>query len=86
MAENFDKRRPTHRVYSVIRGSQGDSLVDIGHASLGDNGPGYDILLHAMPEDGELLCREIATTKTNRDTYAASSVETPEQDTIAAAQ
>ena len=84
MAENSELRQPTHRVYSVIRGEQGDALIDIGHASPRNDGPGYDILLHAMPEDGELVCREIGSCDPNRDAYDVISAEAPQQDTILA--
>jgi hypothetical protein len=84
MAENSELRQPTHRVYSVIRGEQGDCLIDIGHASPRIGGPGYDILLHAMPEDGELVCRQTGSCDPSRDIYAIVSAEAPEQDTIAA--
>jgi hypothetical protein len=60
MAENTEQRQPTHRIYSVIRGgTQGDCLIDIGEVSPRNDGTGFNALLHAMPEDGELTCREI---------------------------
>jgi len=87
MAESDELRQPTHRVYSVVHGgAQGDALIDIGHASPRNDGAGYTILLHAMPEDGELVCREIGSCDPSRDAYSVISDEAPEQDTMSAAQ
>jgi hypothetical protein len=86
MAENTEQRQPTHRIFAVIRGEQGDTLIDIGHLSPRSDGQGYDALLHVMPADGEIMCREITACDPGEDVYARISTATPEQDTMPAAQ
>jgi len=60
MAEKIEQRRPTHRVYSVIRREgQDDFWLNLGLVFPHKDGSGFNIVLQAFPLDGKIVCREI---------------------------
>jgi hypothetical protein len=55
------KERPTHRAYSVIRrDGEDDCWLSIGLVFPHEDGAGFNIVLQAYPNDGKIVCREIA--------------------------
>ena len=60
MAEKKQSRHPTHRAYAVIRrDGQDDYWLNIGLVFSHNDEGGFNILLHAVPLDGKVVCREI---------------------------
>ena len=58
MAERDQPKRPTHRVYSVIRREgQDDFWLNLGLVFPHKDGKGFNLMLQALPIDGKLVCR-----------------------------
>ena len=61
MVDEGQFRRPTHRIYAVVR--QDDQLSDVwinvGLSFAHEDGKGFEIELKALPIDGRLICRDV---------------------------
>jgi hypothetical protein len=59
MAAQTQQLQPTHRAYSTAS-EGGGTPICLGLAYTHKDGRGFDVKLHAVPNDGDISCRPIA--------------------------